>query len=43
MHDANPRMAMLKLTAESLSVPAQRDLVEYWGRRKLEARPHDWT
>jgi hypothetical protein len=37
------RLLVLKDTAEALSPPAQRDLVEYWGRRRFEARPKDWT
>ena len=37
------RVLLLKVTAEHMSLQAQRDLVEYWGRRKFEGRPNDWT
>jgi len=35
------RLSLLKATAEALSAPAQRDLLEYWGRRRFERRPKD--
>lgn len=42
--DNDPRrLLLLKLSAERMSLAAQRDLVEYWGRRKAEGRPNDWT
>ena len=42
--DNDPRrLLVLKLTAEGMTLAAQRDLVEYWGRRKAEGRPTDWT
>lgn len=46
MHDTStldPRLALLKNTANAMTAAAQRDLVEYWGRRRLEARPYDLT
>ena len=39
---ANP-LLVFKLSAEHMSMTAQRDLLEYWGRRKFEGRPTDWT
>ena len=35
--------AMVRITASGLSPAAHRDLFAYWGRRKVEARPQDWT
>lgn len=43
MHGADTRLTHLRATAEGLSPHAQRDLVAYWGRRKFEGRPSDWT
>jgi hypothetical protein len=44
MHGAEARvLEMVRMTADALSADARRDLVAYWGRRKFEARPQDWT
>ena len=41
--DDDARSLMLRITASGLSPNAHRDLFAYWGRRKVEARPQDWT
>ena len=46
MHGADdglPDILTLKLSGHGISLAAQRDLALYWGRRKLEGRPNDWT